>query len=68
MSEEKTACHEYLRIRNERIYNNLQIFEQLTSRKLAHKPSAQKIVREASAQVQRTQVSRYYNVFFVCIV
>ena len=31
MSEEKTACHEYLRIRNERIYNNLQIFEQLVS-------------------------------------
>ena len=30
MSEEKTACHEYLRIRNERIYN-LQILEQLGS-------------------------------------
>ena len=40
MSEEKTACHEYLRIRNERIYNNLQIFEQLVSVAEWNNPSA----------------------------
>ena len=40
MSEEKTACHEYLRIRNERIYTNLQILEQLGSVAEWNNPSA----------------------------
>ena len=40
MSEEKTACHENLRTRNERIYNNLQILEQLGSVAEWNNPSA----------------------------
>ena len=40
MSEEKTASHEYLRIRNKRIYTNLQIVEQLGSVAEWNNPSA----------------------------